>query len=110
MPFAVKLAVTVAVIIMSVQIGKRFPSLAGLIATMPLTGLLVLVWLSTEKPGDMKTMIDYTKGALFGVFPSVMFYLAAWLCFLKGMSLPGALGAGFGVWMLGALIHQVFLR
>ena len=110
MQFAVKLAVTVAVIVISVQIGKRYPSLAGLIATMPLTGLLVLVWLSTEKPGDTAALTDYTKGALFGVLPSIMFYLVAWLCFRRGMSLPGALGAGFGVWIMGAFIHQIFLR
>lgn len=110
MQFAVKLAVTVAVIIVSVQIGKRFPSLGGLIATMPLTGLLVLLWLYTEKPGDMTTLTEYTKGALFGVFPSIMFYLVAWMCFRRGMSLSGALGAGFGVWIIGAFIHQIFLK
>lgn len=110
MQFAVKLAITVAIIIVSVQIGKRFPSLGGLIATMPLTGLLVLVWLSTEKPGDMAALTDYTKGALFGVFPSIMFYLVAWMCFRRGMSLPGAIGAGFGVWIIGAFIHQLLLK
>jgi uncharacterized membrane protein (GlpM family) len=110
MQFIIKLAITVAVIIISAQIGKRFPSLAGLIGTMPLTGLLVLIWLYTEKPGDMETMTDYTKGALFGVFPSIMFYLVAWMCFRRGMSLPGALTAGFGVWIIGAFLHQMFLK
>jgi len=110
MQFAAKLAITVAIVIISAQIGKRLPSLAGLIATMPLTGLLVLFWLSTEQPGNMEIMTDYTKGALFGVFPSILFYLAAWICFRRGMGLAVALGAGFGIWIIGAVVHQLLLK
>ena len=34
MPFVVKLLMTVAIIIFCVLVGRRFPSLGGLIATM----------------------------------------------------------------------------
>lgn len=110
MQFIIKLVVTVGIIVISSQIGKRFPSLAGLIATMPLTGLLVLMWLYTESPENKSIMVDYTRAAIWGIFPSIMFYFAAWFCFRRGMSLPGALGAGFGVWIIGAIVHQTFLR
>ena len=45
MPFLLKLVITNAVIIACTQIGRKYPTLAGLIATMPLTSLIVLVWL-----------------------------------------------------------------
>lgn len=110
MQFMLKLVITVAIVIISAQIGKRFPSLAGLIATMPLTGLIVLMWLYSDNPGNMGIMVEYTRGALWGIVPSILFYLAVLICFRRGLNLTGALGVGFGVWMIGAMIHQTFLR
>jgi hypothetical protein len=43
MSFFIKLLISNSVIIFCTQIGKRSPSLGGLIATMPLTGLIVLI-------------------------------------------------------------------
>ena len=43
MPTLLKLALSLIVILAAAQIGKWRPSLAGLIATMPLTGLLYQV-------------------------------------------------------------------
>jgi uncharacterized membrane protein (GlpM family) len=110
MQYALKLLITVAIILLSAQIGKRFPSLAGLIATMPLTGLLVLLWLYSDNPGDQALMVGYTRGALFGIAPSIMFYLTALFCFTRGMSLAGTLSASFAVWVAGALIHQLLVK
>ena len=45
MRFAIKLLVSIALILLCTSIGKKLPSLAGLIAVMPLTGLIVLIWL-----------------------------------------------------------------
>lgn len=109
MLFVAKLVVTVGVIVISSQIGRKFPSLAGLIATMPLTGLMVLLWLYAEDPSDSGLMVGYARGALFGIVPSIMFFLTAWLCFRSGMGLGSVLLASFGVWAAGAVVHQIFL-
>jgi uncharacterized membrane protein (GlpM family) len=109
MDFVLKLLLSNVLIILSVQVGKRVPALAGLIATMPLAGLIVLLWLYAEKQGDFDFMVLYTKGALWGIIPSIAFYVTALFCFSKHLSLPTALLASFGVWFLGALIHQRFL-
>ncbi len=52
--FLVKLALSNLIIIACVLIGKRFPSLGGLIATMPLTSLIVLLWLASDNPVDKR--------------------------------------------------------
>lgn len=109
MNFVIKLSISIAVIIFCSQVGRRFPTLGGLIATMPLTGLIVLLWLYTDHPGDFDLMVDYTKGALWGILPSIMFFLVACLCFSKRLPLAVVLSASFGVWIAGALIHQWFL-
>jgi hypothetical protein len=107
--YALKILVTVAVIVLCAQIGRRYPSLAGLIATMPLTGLLVLMWLYADNPGDKALMVGYTRGVLFGIVPSILFYLTALVCFNRGMGLGATLGVSFGVWLAGAFLHQLFL-
>ena len=108
--YLIKLAISVTIIVVCTTIGKRFPSLAGLIATMPLTGLIVLIWLHADNPGNPELMIDYTKGAAWGILPSVLFFLVAFFCFKKHLGLPIALSAGFSVWLLGAFFHQWFLK
>ena len=86
------------------------PTLAGLIAVMPLTGLLVLIWLYLDNPGDVKLMTDYTRGALWGIVPSVLFFLAAYLCFRKQLPLRIVLGASLLLWLIAAIFHQLLLH
>jgi len=110
MQFFLKLLITNAIIICCTLIGRRFHSLGGLIATMPLTSLIVLVWLHTENPGDVRLMTKYTEGVLWGVIPTILFFAAVYFCFRKQFPLSTTLSAGFGIWLLGALVHQWLLR
>jgi uncharacterized membrane protein (GlpM family) len=109
MRFLIKLSITIAVIIFCSQIGKKLPTLGGLIATMPLTGLIVLVWLYSDNPQDYDLMVKYTRGALWGILPSILFFLMAYICFRKHLSLRLVLIASFGVWFIGAFFHQWLL-
>jgi uncharacterized membrane protein (GlpM family) len=106
MQFIVKLLLTNVVIIFCAQIARRSPSLAGLIATMPLTSLLVLFWLHMDNPGDYRLMTGYTRGVLWGIIPTILFFAAAHACFRRHLPFSLALAAGFGIWMAGAVIHQ----
>jgi len=108
--FVVKLAVSVAIILLATQIGRKAPTLAGLIAVMPLTSLLVLLWLYWDHPGDFALMSDYCGGALFGIIPTVLFFLTALVCFRRHVPLWAVLCASFAVWLLGAFVHQCLLR
>ena len=110
MRFAIKLLISVCVIAFCAGIGRRLPTLAGLIAVMPLTGLIVLVWLCLDNPGNFNLMTEYTKGALWGIVPSVLFFLVAFVCFHKHLSLWIVLCASFAVWLVAAFIHQWLLR
>lgn len=105
-----KILLTVAVVFLCVHVGKKSPSLAGLLATMPLAGLLTMVWLYTDTAGNPRLMEGYARGALWGTVPACLFYIVAFLCFRKGLSLPATLAAGFGVWLIGAAAHQWFTK
>ena len=110
MRFFIKLLISVGVIVFCTQIGRKLPTLSGLIAVMPLTGLIVLLWLYTDNPKDFNLMTDYTKAALWGIVPSILFFLAAFICFHRQLALWIVLSASFAVWLIAAFIHQWLLH
>jgi uncharacterized membrane protein (GlpM family) len=110
MRFLIKLLISVGIIIFCAQIGRKLPTLAGLIAVMPLTGLIVLIWLYLDNPGNFSLMSDYCRGALWGILPSVLFFLTVFMCFRKQLPLWIVLCAGFAVWLIAAFIHQLLLH
>lgn len=108
--FLLKLALSNLIIIACVTIGRRFPTLGGLIATMPLTSLIVLIWLHTENPAQTRLIINFTKGVLWGILPTVAFFASVYICLWRGMGFYAALTAGSILWLAGALLHQWLLR
>lgn len=106
----VKLLISLGIILAAIMIGKRFPSLAGLISVMPLAGAIILVWIYLDHKGDLKVMQQFTRGAIWGILPSVLFYITAFVFFKKGFSLPACLAASFAVWFIGAGFHYWLLK
>ncbi|MCX5632110.1 MAG: DUF3147 family protein [Phycisphaerae bacterium] len=107
--FLIKLLITIVIIIFCSQIGKKAPAFAGLIATAPITTLIVLLWLWSDKPGDFKLMTDYTRGVLWGIIPTVFFFITAFLCFKKQISILPTVAFSFTAWLITAAIHQIFV-
>lgn len=110
MSFPMKLLLSNVVIISCVLIGKRFPTLSGLIAAMPLTTLVVLTWLYADSGGDSKTVSTFVEGTFWGIIPTLLFFAALWVCLRRGLPFLPSLGAGFGVWLIGACLHQYLLK
>jgi uncharacterized membrane protein (GlpM family) len=110
MEFFIKLLISVAIILICTQIGRKFPSISGLIATMPIISVIILVWIYSDNPGDFKLMEDFTKAALWGIVPSILFFLVACFCFIKHYHIGIVLSASFGAWLMGAFVHQWLLR
>ncbi len=109
MQFIVKLCFSLSVIVIATAIGKKFPSAGGLIAVMPLTGALVLVWIHLETQGDPVVMQAFSKSAVLGILPSVLFFFVAFICYRKGLSLPIVLFFSFSAWSASAIVHQWIL-
>ncbi|MCX5845970.1 MAG: DUF3147 family protein [Deltaproteobacteria bacterium] len=110
MEFFIKLLISVTIIIICTQIGRKFPSFSGLIATMPIISVIILVWIYSDNPGDFKLMEDFTKAALWGIVPSILFFLVAYFCFINHYHIGIVLSASFGTWLMGAFVHQWLLR
>jgi uncharacterized membrane protein (GlpM family) len=110
MQILIKAVLSLVIIFSATGLAKRFPSAAGLIAVMPLTGALVLVWIYIENSGNPGTMQLFAKGALWGILPSLIFFLAAFVCFKRQLSLPLTLLSSFLAWALAAFVHQTLLK
>ena len=112
MRFVIKILVSLCILTLCSWIVQKhkLPALAGLIAVMPLTGLLVLIWVYLDNPGNFSLMTDYTRGALWGIVPTILFFLAAFLCFRRQLSLCVVLPVSFGVWLVAAVVHQWLLK
>ncbi|MBU1053272.1 MAG: DUF3147 family protein [Proteobacteria bacterium] len=110
MQILLKVILSVAIILAATAVGKKLPSIAGLVGVMPLTGALVLIWMYIENKGDPEIMQDFAKGALWGILPSILFFLVALLCLKKQLPLPVIIVSSFGAWLGAAFIHQWFLK
>jgi uncharacterized membrane protein (GlpM family) len=110
MQILIKTILSVLIILAAAAIAKKMPSAAGLIGVMPLTGALVLVWVYLENNGDPQVMQNLARGALWGILPSILFFVVVFICFKKQLPLPTVLAAGFGVWLVAAFFHQWFLK
>lgn len=107
--FLIKLIIANLVIVTCVLVGKRWPALGGLIATMPLTSLIVLIWLYHDNPGQPLLLTGYLRGVLWGVGPTAAFFAAILYCLRKGWGVPLALLAGVLCWLAGAVVHRLLV-
>jgi uncharacterized membrane protein (GlpM family) len=103
-----KITCSAAVVITATALARKLPSLAGLIATMPLTALMVMIWITFEHGGQDR-MTNYSRGAFWGVLPSMLFYGAAYICYRRGYTLPAVLAVSFAVWLIAAGVHYSML-
>lgn len=110
MQLIVKIFISISIIVFCTLIGRKFPSLAGLIATMPLTSLLIFIWLYIENRGDFKLLQGYTYGALWGIIPTILFFLSAYFCIKKQLPFTITMFLSSIIWFAGACVHQWLLR
>ena len=110
MQLLIKVFISLVIILLATFAARRFPSIAGLIGVMPLTGALVLTWVYLENKGDPVIMSGFTKGAVWGMIPSILFYFVAFFCLKKGLPLIVVLLASFAAWLLAAVVHQWLLK
>ncbi len=100
----VKTIITALVILAISEIAKRSSLLAGVIASIPLTTFLALIWLYWETQ-DTKKIIDLSNSVLLMVIPSLSFFI--FLPFLLKLNLHFILSMLVSV-ILTSLCYYVF--
>ena len=70
-----KTLLTGIIVVAVSEISKRSSLMAGVLASLPLTSILALVWLYIDT-GDVKATTDLSTAIFWMVIPSVFFFLA----------------------------------
>jgi hypothetical protein len=70
------------------EIARRYPTWGGLVASLPLTSLLAMVWLYRDSGGDSGKVAELSVSTFWFFLPSVPLFLV----------LPALLRAHVGFW------------
>ena len=84
---AIKAALSGVLIALISEVGKRYPGVGGLIASLPLVSLLGMIWLWRDRP-DAANMATHAEATFWFVIPSLPMFLL----------IPAMLRQGFGFW------------
>ena len=83
----IKAAISGVIVALVSEIARRNPGWGGLVASLPLTSLLAMLWLWRDT-GDSERVAQLALGAFWFVLPSLPLFAL----------LPALLRSGFGFW------------
>ena len=110
MLYIIKLLLSAGMIVLVSEVSKKYPGLGGLLASLPLTSLLGILWIYGETR-DLDKIAAHSSSIFWYVLPSLpMFLLLPWLLRLKlpfgwAMLATCLLTMGLYVLMARALAH-----
>ena len=85
--FAIKAALSGLIAAAVSEIARRTPGWGGLVASLPLTSLMALMW-TWRDTGDLTKVAGLASGAMWFILPSLPLFLI----------IPALLRAGTGFW------------
>ena len=89
----IKAALSGAIVAAVSEIARRYPGWGGLLASLPLTSLLAMIWLWRDA-GDVERVAELSQSTIWFFVPSVPLFIA----------LPILLRSGVGFWVSMAIV------
>ena len=83
--YAVKLALSAAIIVVVSELAKRQPAWAGALASLPLVSLLAMLWLYADTR-DPQRVAELSLSIFWLVLPSLVLFLALPLLLRQGLA------------------------
>jgi len=108
MEFVVKIIVSALVIAGVSELAKRFVPVAAILASLPLTSILAMIWLYRETK-DVQRISSLSTGIFWAVLPSLLFFFVLPFLLKSGMRFPWALLISSGVMFLGYTLYVLVL-
>jgi hypothetical protein len=110
MYFVIKLVVSAAIVAAVSEIAKRSTMFGALVASLPLTSVLALIWLYRET-GDADRIARLSSDILWLVLPSLVLFALLPVLLKRGMHFYSALGvAGVATIISYALVSTIMRR
>ena len=93
--------VSIVVIVLVAILQKQSKFLAAVTATMPINAALALWIVYASAGGERVAMVEFTRGMLLSIIPTLGFLVTVWLCSRAGLKLVPIMLIGYGVWAVG---------
>ena len=90
MQFIIKTVVSALVIVGVSELGKRFTPIAAVLASLPLTSILAMIWLYRDT-GDVQKIANLSRGIFWAVLPSLLFFIVLPLALRGGLKFGWAM-------------------
>lgn len=107
-PF-LKILINALIITAITEISKKYVTIGGLIAAMPILTVIALFWFYFEKKDNI-FMADFTKSVLAGFPMTIMFFIPTIYLFRKGYNFFFVIFVGLVFLAIGAYAQQKIMN
>lgn len=104
----IKTLVSAVIIAVISTVSKRFPGLGGLIASLPLTSILAMIWLYQDTQ-DVQKVISLSNSIFWMIIPSLSFFIVL-PYFIKKFNFYSGMGLSILILALSYLVSNQILR
>ena len=109
MQFLIKIIITALIVALVSEIARRFTFVAAIIASLPLTSILAIIWLYRDT-SDIQKIIDLSSNIFWAVLPSLLFFIVLPLLLKMGFKFSSAMIISSVVMFLGYTIYALLLN
>ncbi len=109
MYFLIKTLITALVIVGVSEIAKRWSPVAAILASLPLTSILAMVWLYHDTH-DVAKIVDLSNGIFWAVLPSLLFFVALPMLLKAGVKFGLSMVLASAIMFVGYTIYVALMR
>lgn len=106
--FVVKIIISALIIAIVSEISKKYTSVGGLIAAMPLTTLLSMFWLYFENK-DNELILNFLLSVIQGVFITFLFFIPCIFLLKKGCNFYTSVFLSLMLLAISAYLQQKYI-
>lgn len=109
MQYLIKIILSALVIVLVSEISKRVTFFAAIVASLPLTSILAMIWLYHDTK-DTEKIIDLSGGIFWAVLPSLLFFVTLPILLKTGLSFNWAMLLSGVVMFVGYTVYALVLN
>ena len=109
MQFFIKTIISALIVAGVSELGKRFTPFAALLASLPVTSILAMIWLYRDT-GETRKVAELSSGIFWAVLPSLLFFIVLPLLLKMGLKFGWAMIASSMVMFFGYSLYVVILN
>lgn len=108
MQFIIKIIVSALIIVGVSELAKRFTPIAAILASLPLTSILAMIWLYRDTH-DVQKIIDLSNGIFWAILPSLLFFIVLPLLLKLGLKFGLAMFSSSVIMAIGYAVYGFIL-